>query len=408
MCGRAASYAHCASRETRSTIVGTLLVRPTARFDTVCIHAGQTPDPSTGAIITPIYQTSTYVQDALGVHKGYEYGRTHNPTRAALERNIAAIEGGRDAFAFASGLAATGALMTLLQSGDHVVVTDNTYGGTYRLFERVLRKSQLDFTYVDTSDLDALEGAFQPNTKMLFVESPTNPVLRVTDIAAASALAHARGVPVVVDNTFASPYVQRPLALGADMVLHSTTKFLNGHSDSIGGIVVAERDDHIEWLRFIQNAEGAILGPMDAWLVLRGTKTLPLRMERHNANAQQLAEFLAAHPKVELVHYPGLPSHPQHALAARQMKGFGGLISFTMGSLERARTVLNSVRLMALAESLGGVETLISHPASMTHGSVPAERRQALGVTDDLVRVSVGIEHVDDLIEDLAQALDRV
>jgi len=385
-----------------------LLVRPTARFDTVCIHAGQTPDPSTGAIITPIYQTSTYVQDALGVHKGYEYGRTHNPTRAALEGNIAAIEGGRAAFAFASGLAATGALMTLLQAGDHVVVTDNTYGGTYRLFERVLRKAQLDFTYVDTSDLGAVEGAFQPNTKMLFVESPTNPVLRVTDIAAVAALAHVRNVPVVVDNTFASPYVQRPLALGADMVLHSTTKFLNGHSDSIGGIVVAERDDHIEWLRFIQNAEGAILGPMDAWLVLRGTKTLPLRMERHNANAQRIAEFLAAHPKVALVHYPGLPSHPQHALAARQMRGFGGLISFTMGSLERARTVLNSVRLMALAESLGGVETLISHPASMTHGSVPAERRQALGVTDDLVRVSVGVEHVDDLIEDLAQALDRV
>jgi cystathionine gamma-lyase/cystathionine beta-lyase/cystathionine gamma-lyase/homocysteine desulfhydrase len=383
-------------------------VRPTARFDTVCIHAGQTPDPSTGAIITPIYQTSTYVQDALGVHKGFEYGRTHNPTRAALERNIAAIEGGRDAFAFASGLAATGALMTLLQAGDHVVVTDNTYGGTYRLFERVLRKSQLDFTYVDTSNLDALAGAFKPNTKMLFVESPTNPVLGITDIAAASALAHARGVPVVVDNTFASPYVQRPLALGADMVLHSTTKFLNGHSDSIGGIVVAERDDHIEWLRFIQNAQGAILGPMDAWLVLRGTKTLPLRMERHNANAQHVAEFLAAHPKVERVHYPGLPSHPQHALAARQMRGFGGLISFTMGSLERARTVLNSVRLMALAESLGGVETLISHPASMTHGAVPAERRQALGVTDDLVRVSVGVEHVDDLIEDLSQALDRV
>ena len=385
-----------------------MLVRPTARFDTVCIHAGQTPDPSTGAIITPIYQTSTYVQDALGVHKGYEYGRTHNPTRAALEGNIAAIEGGRAAFAFASGLAATGALMTLLQAGDHVVVTDNTYGGTYRLFERVLRKAQLDFSYVDTSDLDALEAAFQPNTKLLFVESPTNPVLRITDIKAASERAHARGVPVVVDNTFASPYVQRPLSLGADMVLHSTTKFLNGHSDGIGGIVVAERDDHIEWLRFIQNAEGAILGPMDAWLVLRGTKTLPLRMERHNANAQRIAEFLSAHPKVALVHYPGLPSHPQHALAARQMRGFGGLISFRMGSLERATTVLNSVRLLALAESLGGVETLISHPASMTHGSVPADRRQALGVTDDLVRVSVGVEHVDDLIEDLAQALDRV
>ncbi|HET9539746.1 MAG TPA: PLP-dependent aspartate aminotransferase family protein, partial [Candidatus Limnocylindria bacterium] len=336
----------------------------TARFDTVCIHAGQEPDPSTGAIITPIYQTSTYVQDALGVHKGYEYGRTQNPTRAALEGNIAAIERGRAAFAFASGLAATGALMTLLQAGDHVVVTDNTYGGTYRLFERVLRKSGLDFTYVDTSDLGALEAAFTPTTKMLFLESPTNPVLRITDIAAACALAHARHVPVVVDNTFASPYVQRPLELGADLVLHSTTKFLNGHSDSIGGILVATRDDHIEWLRFVQNAEGAILGPMDAWLVLRGTKTLPLRMERHNANAQRLAEFLASHPAVPLVHYPGLPGHPHHALAKRQMRGFGGIVSFAMGSLDRARTVLNSVRLMALAESLGGVETLISHPAS--------------------------------------------
>ena len=383
-------------------------LRETARFDTVCIHAGQVPDPSTGAIITPIYQTSTYVQDALGVHKGYEYGRTHNPTRAALEGNVAAIESGREGFAFASGLAATRAVMTLLQAGDHVVVTDNTYGGTYRLFEQVLRKGSLDFSYVDTSDLEALEAAFQPNTRMLFMESPTNPVLRVTDLAAASALARARGVAVVVDNTFASPYVQRPLELGADMVLHSTTKFLNGHSDSVGGIVVATREDHIEWLRFVQNAEGAILGPMDAWLVLRGTKTLPLRMERHNLNAQRIAEYLEAHPKVELVHYPGLTSHPQHALAARQMKGFGGIIAFRMGTLERARSVLNHVRLMALAESLGGVETLISHPASMTHGSVPSERRMALGVTDDLVRVSVGVEDVEDLVEDLAQALDRV
>jgi cystathionine beta-lyase/cystathionine gamma-synthase len=382
-------------------------LRDTARFDTVCIHAGQEPDPSTGAIITPIYQTSTYVQEALGVHKGYEYGRTQNPTRAALEGNLAAIEGGRQGFAFASGLAATGALMTLLQAGDHVVVTDNTYGGTYRLFERVLRKYQLDFTYVDTSDLNALEAAFTPATKMLFLETPTNPVLRITDIAGAARLARARNVPVVVDNTFASPYVQRPLELGADIVLHSTTKFLNGHSDSIGGILVANRDDHIEWLRFVQNAEGAILGPMDAWLVLRGTKTLPLRMERHNLNAQRLAEFLTGHPGVPLVHYPGLPSHPHHALAKQQMRGFGGIVSFAMGSLERARTVLNSVRLMALAESLGGVETLISHPASMTHGSVPEEMRNAIGVTDDLIRVSVGVEDIDDLIEDLSQALGR-
>jgi cystathionine beta-lyase/cystathionine gamma-synthase len=382
-------------------------LRANARFDTICIHAGQVPDPSTGAIITPIYQTSTYVQDALGKHKGYEYGRTHNPTRAALEANIAAIESGRAAFAFASGMAAEGAVMTLLESGDHVIVTDNTYGGTYRLFERVLRKYRLDFTYVDTSDLAEIKRAVRPETKMLFLETPTNPVLRITDLAAACDLAHRHDVFVVVDNTFASPYVQRPIDFGADLVVHSTTKFLNGHSDSVGGVVVAIRDDHIEWLRFVQNAQGAILGPMDAWLVLRGTKTLPLRMERHNANAQVLAEFLSSHPKVTRVHYPGLPSHPQHALAARQMRGFGGLISFEVGSFEKAERVLNSVALMALAESLGGVETLISHPASMTHASVPPERRRQIGLTDDMIRVSVGVEDVEDLREDLAQALDR-
>jgi cystathionine beta-lyase/cystathionine gamma-synthase len=385
-----------------------LKLSASARFSTVCIHAGQVPDPSTGAIIVPIYQTSTYVQDALGQHKGYEYARTQNPTRAALEANIAAIEKGVAAFAFASGMAAEGAVMTLLQSGDHVVVTDNTYGGTYRLFERVLRKYQLDFSYVDTSDITQIEAAIRPATKMLFLETPTNPVLRLTDLEAACDAAHARGVFVVVDNTFASPYVQRPIEFGADIVVHSTTKFLNGHSDSIGGIVVAVRADHIEWLRFVQNAEGAILGPMDSWLVLRGTKTLPVRMERHNANAQALAEFLAAHPKVKKIHYPGLTTHPQHALAKRQMRGFGGLISIALGSLENARTVLNSVRLMALAESLGGVETLISHPATMTHGSVPAERRQEIGITDDLVRISVGIEDVEDLIADISQALERV
>ena len=383
-------------------------LRDDARFNTVCIHAGQEPDPTTGAIVTPIYQTSTYVQDALGVHKGFEYGRTQNPTRSALEGNLAAIEHGKAAFAFASGMAATGAVMTLLQSGDHVVVTDNTYGGTYRLFERVLRKYQLDFSYVDTSDVEAIRAAITPKTKLLFLETPTNPVLRLTDLAAACEVAHARGVPVVVDNTFASPYVQRPIDFGADLVIHSTTKFLNGHSDSIGGVVVAVNDAHIEWLRFIQNAEGAILGPMDAWLVLRGTKTLPIRMERHNANALILAETLAAHPKVARVHYPGLTTHPQHALARKQMRGFGGLISFELGSLERARTFLNSLRLMALAESLGGVETLISHPASMTHASVPPERRLQIGITDDMVRVSVGIEDIDDLKDDLAQALDRV
>jgi cystathionine gamma-lyase/cystathionine beta-lyase/cystathionine gamma-lyase/homocysteine desulfhydrase len=383
-------------------------LRENARFNTVCIHAGQEPDPATGALVTPIYQTSTYVQEALGRHKGYEYARTQNPTRSALEANIAAIENGKAGFAFASGMAAEAAVMTLLQSGDHVVVTDNTYGGTYRLFERVLRKYQLDFTYVDTSSLDEIRRAIQPQTKMLFIETPTNPVLRLTDLAGACQIARERGVISVVDNTFASPAVQRPIEFGADLVVHSTTKFLNGHSDSVGGIVVAVRDDHVEWLKFVQNAEGAILGPMDAWLVLRGTKTLPLRMDRHNASAQVLAEYLAAHPKVSRVHYPGLPDHPQHALARRQMKGFGGLIAFELGSLDRARTLLNGVRLMSLAESLGGVETLISHPATMTHASVPPERRRQIGLTDDMVRISVGIEDVDDLEEDLAQALERV
>ena len=383
-------------------------LRDNARFSTLCIHAGQEPDPATGAIITPIYQTSTYVQEALGRHKGYEYARTQNPTRAALEANIAAIEHGRAGFAFASGMAAEGAVMTLLKSGDHVVVTDNTYGGTYRLFEQVLRRYQLEFSYVDTSDTSALEAAFRPSTKMLFLETPTNPVLRLTDLRAACEIAHARNAFVVVDNTFASPYVQRPLDFGADIVVHSTTKFLNGHSDSIGGVVVAHRDAHIEWLRFIQNAEGAILGPMDAWLVLRGTKTLPIRMERHNANALALAQFLAGHKKVVQTHYPGLTDHPQHALATRQMNGFGGIISFRLGSLEKARTLLNAVELMALAESLGGVETLISHPASMTHASVPSDQRQRIGVTDDLVRLSVGIEDLDDLRDDLARALDAV
>ena len=383
-------------------------LRETARFSTICIHAGQVPDPSTGAIITPIYQTSTYVQDALGKHKGYEYARTQNPTRAALEANVAAMEKGKAAFAFASGMAAEGAIMTLLQAGDHVVVTDNTYGGTYRLFERVLRKYQLDFSYVDSSNTDDIAAAIRPTTKLLFLETPTNPTLRLTDLAAACDVAHKRGVAVAVDNTFASPYVQRPIEFGADLVVHSTTKFLNGHSDSVGGVVIATRDDHIEWLRFVQNAEGAIIGPMDAWLVLRGTKTLPIRMERHNANAMALAEYLASHAKVTKVNYPGLPSHPQHALAKKQMHGFGGLISFALGSLDNARTLLNSVKLMALAESLGGVETLISHPATMTHASVPAELRQRIGVTDDLVRVSVGIEDVDDLKEDLEQALARI
>jgi cystathionine gamma-lyase/cystathionine beta-lyase/cystathionine gamma-lyase/homocysteine desulfhydrase len=382
-------------------------LRDTARFSTLCIHAGQQPDPSTGAIITPIYQTSTYVQEAVGRHKGYEYARTQNPTRAAFEANIAALEGGAAGFGFASGMAATGALMTLLQSGDHVVVTDNTYGGTYRLFERVLRKYQLDFTYVDTSQPIEIERAFRPNTRMLFIETPTNPVLRLTDLDVACEIAHARGAFVVVDNTFASPYVQRPIGFGVDLVVHSTTKFLNGHSDSVGGVVVATRPEHIEWLRFVQNAEGAIIGPMDAWLVMRGTKTLHVRMPVHNANAMALAEYLQRHPAVQKVYYPGLPCHPQHDLAKRQMRGFGGLVTFDVGSEAKARAVLDHVRLMALAESLGGVETLISHPATMTHASVPPERRRQIGITDGMVRISAGIEDVEDLMEDLEQALSH-
>jgi cystathionine beta-lyase/cystathionine gamma-synthase len=379
-----------------------------ARFSTVCLHAGQEPDPSTGAIIVPIYQTSTYVQEALGKHKGYEYGRTHNPTRMALEGNIAAMEGGKAGFAFASGMAAIGAIATLLKAGDHVVVSDNIYGGTFRLFDKVLTRYQLAFTYVDTADLEAVRQAIRPATRLLFVETPSNPVMRLTDLRAAANLAHRHDMRLVVDNTFASPYIQRPIELGADLVTHSTTKYLNGHSDSVGGIVVAQRDDDIEWLRFVQNAEGAILSAFDSFLVLRGTKTLPLRMQQHNVNGLALAEFLAAHPKVQKVHYPGLCTHPQHELARRQMNGFGGMLAFDLGSLDAARNLLNAVRLLSLAESLGGVETLISHPATMTHASVPADRRAALGITDGLVRISAGIEDIDDLKEDLEQALQHV
>jgi cystathionine beta-lyase/cystathionine gamma-synthase len=377
-----------------------------ARFSTICIHAGQEPDPATGAIITPIYQTSTYVQDGLGQpHAGFEYGRTQNPTRMALERNVAAIEAGTAAFAFASGMAAIDALLTRLESGDHVLVSDNTYGGTFRLFERDRRKFGLDFTYVDTSKPELIEPAIKPNTKYLFIETPTNPMLHITDIQCASSLAHKKNVRVIVDNTFASPYIQRPLTLGADIVLHSTTKFLNGHSDSVGGVVILKHQDDVDWMKFVQNAAGAILGPMDSWLILRGTKTLTIRMERTNENAQIIAEYLASHPKVKQTIYPGLKSHPHHALARKQMNGFGGLISFDVGSLENARTVLERLRLMALAESLGGVETLISHPAIMTHASVPQDRRAMLGITDGLIRISVGIEDVEDLQGDLEQAL---
>jgi cystathionine beta-lyase/cystathionine gamma-synthase len=377
---------------------------PTARFSTKCLHAGQEPDPATGAIVTPIYQTSTYVQEALGQHKGFEYARTQNPTRSALEGNLAAIESGKAAFAFASGMAAISAVATLLKSGDHIVCSDNVYGGTFRLFERVLTRYGVSCTYVDTGDLDATGRAFTTATRLLFVETPSNPIMRLTDLEGVARLAHSRHARLVVDNTFASPAIQRPIELGADLVVHSTTKYLNGHSDSVGGAVIANRDDDIEWLGFVQNAAGAILGPMDAWLVLRGTKTLPLRMERHNANGLALAEFLAGHPAVQKIYYPGLPSHPQYELARRQMRGFGGMLAFDLGSLERARHLLNRVKLMALAESLGGVETLISHPATMTHASVPADKRAALGITDGLVRISVGLEDLEDLKDDLRQA----
>jgi cystathionine beta-lyase/cystathionine gamma-synthase len=377
-------------------------------FATDAIHVGQEPDPATGAIIVPIYQTSTFVQLELGKHKGYEYARTGNPTRAALEKNLACLERGRFAFAFASGMAAINAVMTLFKSGDHIVAGHNLYGGTFRLFERVWREFGLQFSYVNTCRLDEVRQSFKPNTRMLFIETPTNPVMEITDIAAVARLAHEHKVLLGVDNTFMSPYFQQPLGLGADIVVHSTTKYLNGHSDGVGGAVILNDSGLAERLKFLQNAAGAVLGPMDSWLVLRGVKTLAVRMRQHNENGMAMAAFLAGHPKVKHVHYPGLPSHPQHELAAKQMSGFGGMLSFEIGSLEKAKSVLKSVRLCSLAESLGGVETLISHPASMTHASVPAEERARIGITDGLVRISVGIEDQEDLIADLEQALTKI
>ena len=378
-------------------------------FATDAIHIGQEPDAATGAIIVPIYQTSTFVQEELGKHKGYEYARTSNPTRAALERNLAALEGARFCFAFASGMAAINCLMSLLKSGDHVVAGHNLYGGSFRLFERVLKDFGLTFSYVNTCQLEEVERALRPDTRMIFIETPTNPIMEITDIVAAASLAHSRGTRLAVDNTFMSPYFQRPLALGADLVVHSTTKYLNGHSDGVGGAIMLNDDTLAERLKFLQNAAGAVLGPFDSWLVLRGVKTLAVRMQQHNRNGIAVAQFLQdRHPKINKVHYPGLPSHPQHELAKRQMTGFGGMISFETGSLENARKVLKSVRLCSLAESLGGVETLISHPASMTHASVPSEHRDRLGITEGLVRISVGIEEVEDIIADLDQALSKI
>ncbi|MEW6731485.1 MAG: cystathionine gamma-synthase [Acidobacteriota bacterium] len=374
-------------------------------FATTAIHAGQEPDPSTGAIITPIYQTSTYVQEGVGRHKGFEYARTQNPTRLALERNIAALEGGALGYGFASGMAAINAVMTLLVSGQHCVVSDTTYGGTFRLFDKVLKQLGLEFSYVNTAEIASIRGALRANTRMIFIETPTNPTMTLTDIEAVAELAHSAGLLLVVDNTFMSPYFQRPLEFGADIVIHSTTKYLNGHSDSVGGIVVLNNIEIAAKIAFIQNAAGAILSPFDAWLILRGTKTLAVRMRQHDENGRVVANFLVEHPKVEKVFYPGLISHPQHQLACRQMKGFGAMISFETGSGERARRFLESVRLCALAESLGGVETLVCHPATMTHASVPPEERERLGITDGLVRISVGIEDVEDIISDIDQAL---
>ena len=377
-------------------------------FATDAIHVGQEPDATTGAIIVPIYQTSTFVQQELGKHKGYEYARTSNPTRAALEKNLARLEGGRFAFAFASGMAAINTVMSLLKAGDHVVAGHNLYGGTFRLFERVLKDFGLKFSYANTCRPEEVKKALQPTTRLLFIETPTNPVMEITDLAATTKLAHDRGVLLAVDNTFMSPYFQRPLEFGADIVVHSTTKYLNGHSDGVGGAVILNDESLAERLKFLQNAAGAILGPFDCWLVLRGVKTLAVRMRQHNENGMAIARFLASHPKVKNVHYPGLPSHPQHELAQKQMTGFGGMLSFETGSLENAKTVLKSVRLCSLAESLGGVETLISHPATMTHASVPAEERARIGITDGLVRISAGIEDVEDLIADLEQALAKI
>lgn len=375
-------------------------------FGTRAVHAGQTPDPTTGAIMPPVYQTSTYVQDALGEPRaGYEYARVQNPTREAMEANIAALEGGRHGAAFASGLAAIEAVIKRLSAGDHVVSEENLYGGTHRMFTHVFERLGISFTFVDTADPDQVRDALRPETRLVYIETPTNPMMRVADIAAIAAIAHDAGVILAVDNTFASPYNQRPLELGADVVLHSSTKYLNGHSDVIGGIAVTNDDGIAADLHFMQKATGGVPGPWDAWLVLRGTKTLHLRMEAHNRNGQTVAQYLEQHPAVERVYYPGLPSHPQHELARRQMRGFTGMVSMELGSMERARRVVERTRVFALAESLGGVESLIGHPALMTHASVPAERRKAMGVTDGLVRLSVGIEDVEDLIADLEQAL---
>jgi len=376
------------------------------RFETDAIHAGQTPDPSTGAIMTPVYMTSTYVQEAPGKHRGFEYSRTQNPTRLALEACMAALERGRHGLAFASGCATTDAVMHLLSAGDHVVSMDDVYGGTRRLFEQVWKRHGVDFTFADLSDPSALDAAITDRTRLVWIESPTNPLLKLVDLEATAKTCRQRGVLLAVDNTFMTPYFQRPLEHGADLVVHSTTKYLNGHSDVVGGVLVTNDEALRDRLAFVQNSAGAVPGPMDAFLVLRGLKTLHVRMDRHQRNAMELASWLSEHPRVDSVVYPGLPSHPQHELAKKQMLGFGGMVTVRLrGKLEQVAAALSACRVFSLAESLGGVESLIEHPAIMTHASVPAEERKKLGIDDTLIRLSVGIESVEDLREDLERAL---
>jgi cystathionine beta-lyase/cystathionine gamma-synthase len=379
-----------------------------AGFATRAIHVGQEPDPYTGAVTVPIYPTSTYVQEELGKHKGYEYSRVSNPTRTRLQENLASLEGGSASRVFASGMAAINAITSLLKSGDHVVCGNDLYGGVPRLFNQILADFGLQFSYVDTSDADNVVRAVRKNTRMVYIETPTNPMMTVSDIRAISHVCRGKSVDLVVDNTFMSPYFQQPIGLGADMVVHSTTKFLNGHSDGLGGVVICTRPEQAEKLAFVQKAAGAILSPFECWLVLRGVKTLAVRMKQHDANGRVVAEFLNQHPKVKQVLYPGLPHHPQHKLAKRQMSGFGSMITFETGSLSNAKKVLKKVRVCSLGESLGGVETLISHPATMTHAALGEKGRKQIGITDGMVRISVGVEDVNDLVADLDQALKAI
>jgi cystathionine gamma-lyase/cystathionine beta-lyase/cystathionine gamma-lyase/homocysteine desulfhydrase len=377
-------------------------------FATRAIHCGQEPDPLTGAVTVPIYPTSTYVQQGIGEHKGYEYSRVSNPTRARLEENLAALEGAVAARVFGSGMAAINAIVSMLKTGDHVVCGNDLYGGTPRLFNSVMTGFGLEFSYVDTSDTARVESAIRKNTRMVYVETPTNPLMRLSDLAAITQICRRKRVLLIVDNTFMSPYFQQPLALGADMVVHSTTKFLNGHSDGLGGVVMCARQEHADQLAFLQKSAGAILSPFECWLVLRGVKTLAARMEIHDRSGRIVADFLAKHKKVKAVFYPGLPDHPQHSLARRQMSGFGAMIPFETGSLKNANKMLKKVRICSLGESLGGVETLISHPATMTHAALGVKGRKAIGITDGLVRISVGIEDVDDILDDLDTALNAI